>query len=195
MGLEAQCACRWSGGTGMVKALLETEELILRGDVKRTIPLPAIADVAVEGDELRFRAAGEELALTLGAKPAQRWATKLTTPPPTLARKLGIGPEARARVIGPVDDPVLREALRDAEAVDADDAALGIAVVADEAALRHALDVHGAKGPLWLVYAKGPRAGFGEGAVRSLMRTAGYIDTKVAAVSDTLSAMRYHFRG
>ena len=45
--------------------------------------------------------------------------------------------------------------------------------------------------PIWIVHGKGPRAPFGEGPVRRLMREAGYRDTKVSAVSDDLSATRY----
>jgi len=195
MGLEALCACRWTGGAGRVKALLETRELILRGDLKRTLPIASLADIRVEGDELHFRAGGESWALALGAAPAQRWAKKLTTPPPTLAHKLGIGPDAKARVIGPIEDAALLEALQGAVAAEGEAAGLSIAVVTDEVALSHVLQIHGTHGPLWLVYAKGPKSRFGEAAVRSLMRAAGYIDVKVSAVSDALSATRYHFRG
>ncbi len=45
--------------------------------------------------------------------------------------------------------------------------------------------------PIWLVYSKGAKAAFGERAVREGMRSAGYKDTKVTAVSDTLNATRY----
>jgi len=195
MGLEAHCACRWNGGAGTVKALLETRDLILRGDVKRTLPIASLAEIRVDGDALHFRAGDEVWALILGAAPAQRWAKKLATPPPTLAHKLGIGPDARVRVIGPVEDAALLDALQGAVAAEGEAAGLSIAVVADEAALDHVLQVHGATGPLWLVYAKGPKSRFGEGPVRRLMRAAGYIDVKVSAVSDRLSATRYHFRG
>ncbi len=195
MGLEAQCACRWDGGAGMVKALLETRELILRGDLKRTLPIAGLSEIRVEGDELRFRAGAEAWALVLGAVPARRWASKLTTPPPTLAHKLGIGADARVRVIGPVEDAALIQALAGRVAAANEAAGLSIAVVRDAAALRHALERHDPQGPLWLVYAKGPTSPFGEAAVRDLMRAAGYIDVKVSAVSDRLSATRFHFRG
>jgi len=197
MGLEAQCACRWAGGAGMVKALLETREFILRGELKRTIAIADILAVAVAGDALRLQTADGDLILELGAARAQRWARKLTTPPPTLARKLGIGPNCKALVIGPINDEALREALREGEAAGPEEAGLSLAVVADAAALDKALAIHGAalgERPLWLVYAKGPRGNFGEGAVRRIMRAAGYIDTKVSAVSEGLSATRYSLR-
>jgi len=45
-----------------------------------------------------------------------------------------------------------------------------------------------------VVHGKGARSAFGETAVRRIMREAGYKDTKVSAVSDTLSATRYSRR-
>ena len=52
MGMEADCRCRWSGGEARVKALLEARELILRGDVRRTLAIGAIKTVALDGDDL-----------------------------------------------------------------------------------------------------------------------------------------------
>jgi hypothetical protein len=53
MGREAQCRCRWDGGSGDVKAFLETNELILRGSLKRTLPIARLKDVRVAGEDLR----------------------------------------------------------------------------------------------------------------------------------------------
>jgi hypothetical protein len=71
---------------------------------------------------------------------------------------------------------------------------LSLAIVHDAQALEKALGRHESFAvgtPIWIVYEKGPKAAFGEGAVRSFMRGAGYRDNKVAAVSDRLTAMRY----
>ena len=194
MGLEARCTCRLNEGSGEVRALLETRELILRGELKRKFPLASITQVRVDGDDLRFRVEKEKVALELGATVAERWAKKLAAPPRTLAQKLGIAPSSKALVIGAVKDAALRDAVAGSEAAGPDEAKLSLAVVADAAALDHALEFHetlptGA--PIWIIYAKGPRAAFGEAAVRAIMRAAGYIDSKVSAVSDALSATRY----
>jgi hypothetical protein len=194
MGLEARCLCRWQGGAGEVKALLETHELILRGDFKRRYALVAMADVSVVGEDLRFTSGGEGVALALGAARAGRWAKKIGEPPPSLAKKLGVGPSSRALVIGQVSSAALQEALAGGTAASTDEARLSLAVVADAAALECALRAHATmpRGiPIWIVHGKGPRAPFGEGPVRRLMREAGYRDTKVSAVSDDLSATRY----
>lgn len=71
---------------------------------------------------------------------------------------------------------------------------MSLAVVRNERALKRALGLHESLAvgtPIWIVYEKGPKAAFGEGPVRRLMRGAGYRDNKVCAVSDTLSGTRY----
>jgi hypothetical protein len=194
VGREANCHCRWSGGSAAVKALLETHELILRGELRRTFAITALSAVAAEAEDLRFTVQGETYALALGAEQARRWALKIATPPPTLAEKLGVGPTKKARVIGRLDEPVLKAALEGAIAALDDEPALSLAVISDSASLDEAVGMHasGAQDrPLWIVHGKGPGASFGEAAVRRHMRAAGYIDLKVSAVSETLSATRY----
>ena len=45
--------------------------------------------------------------------------------------------------------------------------------------------------PLWCVYPKGKAVNPGDGAIRSALRGAGWIDTKTCAVSERLTATRY----
>jgi hypothetical protein len=120
MGLEAKCHCRWSGGSGEVKALLETHELILRGDVKRRFPITEISDLRTSGGDLHFRHSTDELVLELGVDQALRWAKKIATPPPSLAKKLGVTSTSKVMLIGPLRDGVLQEALKDAIATGRD---------------------------------------------------------------------------
>lgn len=194
MGLEATCVCRWSGGSGEVKATLETRELILRGGLRRTLALVALNDVHIQDGDLCFRVESEDIALALGADRAARWAKKIAAPPPSLAHKLGIGPLSKVLVIGSIDDGGLLEVLDGRCAVGASKANLSLAVVRAAGELARALAGHEALppgSPIWIVHGKGPRANFGEGPVRRIMREAGYRDSKVSAVSDTLCATRY----
>ncbi|MEE3627215.1 hypothetical protein UCD39_25075 [Nitrospirillum sp. BR 11752] len=195
MGLEALCHATWNGGAGEVKALLESRELILRGDLRRTIPVAAVDALVVEGDALVMATPDGPLTLALGADAAARWAKKLTTPPPSLARKLGVGPGTPALVIGTADDPALVEALAGAVAPTPADARLALAVARDAADLERAVAAHAALPAgtaLWIIHGKGPKATFGEAPVRAWMRAAGFKDTKISAVSETLSATRYN---
>jgi hypothetical protein len=196
MGREARCHARWSGGEGEVKALLETHEVILRGDLRRTLPLSEIAP-RVEGDDLVLRAGGEEIALELGAQTAASWAHKIQAPPVSLADKLGVGPQCRALVCGEIEDPALEEALRTALAPSAGEAHLTLAVVQGEADLAAALKCHHQlpdDAPIWMVYQKGKASPYGEAVVRTAMRAAGYIDTKTASVSEVLTGTRFSRR-
>ena len=194
MGREAVCTCRHNSGIAHVKALLESSEIILRGDLKRRIAFSALTHVRTDGAELCFESSGERFALALGDNVAASWARKLLEPPPSLAKKLGVGASCKAFLFGSIDDPALSAALHGAEAGELHDAGMIVAVTPDAASLeaailnheRYAIDI-----PIWIVHLKGPRARFGESAVREAMRKRGYSDTKVCAVSDTQSATRY----
>ena len=194
-----------------VKALLESRELVLRGAIRRSLPLAELRDVVVGGERLHFRHEKEEYDLTLGAAVAARWAKKILAPPPTLASKLGISPERTAFVIGRVTDARLVEALLGATAnedtvppLDRDPpasaessgaegtvAVVAVAEVDDAEGLERALEELPPGLPIWVVHRKGRGADFGESAVRQRMRALGFIDTKVSAVSDARSATRY----
>jgi hypothetical protein len=194
MGREALCACRCGAEAGEVKALLETHEVILRGAVKRRIPIASMTDIRVVGESLHLAAGTEAVALELGGVEAARWAAKLTTPPPSLRQKLGVGPDCLAFVVGDIDGTPLAEALAGVCARAPATARVMVAVVRDEAALKRSVATHAslpAGAAIWVVYGKGRTAAFGEGAVRTFMRAHGFIDTKISGVSQALSAMRY----
>ena len=195
MGREARCPCRWPGGQGEVKALLESEVLVLRGALVRTVKRSEISRARVVGDALRLTLAEGELALSLGAGLAARWLKALETAPPSLGRKLGISGGTRVHLVGPVESPEIQRALTEAVRVPVARAELVLAQVRDEAGTARAADAH-ARAPedaaLWVVHGKGKGAPFGEGAVRAVLRARGLVDTKVASVSGTLTASRYH---
>lgn len=193
MGREALATADWQGQTAQVKALLESQEIIMRGAIRARIPRTQISAVTVEGDLLRLLVAGEPLTLALGATEAEKWATTLRKPPPNLADKLGISPEKRAYVTGPVDDETLRSALTDATTDTLTDASVIVAVLSQEADLDTAF-VLAKSAPhlaLWCVYPKGPTSPVGDAAVRAHLRERGYVDSKSSAVSDRLTATRY----
>src|SRR5208282_3214695 len=111
MGREANCLCDWNGETARVKALIEPPDLILRGEIRRRLPFSEMRQVRAEGAALRFNFGGDAVALKLGAPTAEKWAKAILTPPPSLAKKLGITAESTVWVIGTVDDPALETAL------------------------------------------------------------------------------------
>lgn len=191
MGREALVVATVDGERGEAKALLEAHELILRGGVQRRFPRADIAELHVADGVLLFCCQGSPVRLELGAGPAEAWLRALLTPPPSLRDKLGLGNGARALVVGPCDDPALVAAVEGASTTVLAEAAMVIACVDDADDLARACDAGGGR-PLWAVYPKGRSAPFGDPQVRTLLRAAGWRDTKTCAVSARLSATRYH---
>ena len=194
MGREAECKCDWNGTSAKVKALVEPPELILRGGLKQRIPFAEMQHLRADGDHLRFNFRGETVALTLGFDLAARWLKTLTAPPPTLAKKLGITVETVVRIIGPADDPALTEALASARATTGP-ADLILARVNTPAeltgALKSAAEQLDRGVPIWFIYPKGKGHPLNENDVRSTALATGIVDTKVAAVSSTLTGLRF----
>ena len=77
MGREAEGHAVWCGATGAVRAFLESDGIILRGEVRAKLPRAGLMDWRVEGEDLCLRAEGEPLVLTLGAKEAAAWVKAL----------------------------------------------------------------------------------------------------------------------
>ena len=195
MGREAECEVVCNGSRARVKALIEPPELILRGELRRRLPLSGLKDVRAEGETLRFASGAEKFFLPVGAALAQKWVKLLTSPPPTLAKKLGISADTVVRMIGAVDDDALRTVLASAKMVGDKDPDLILARVnsAQElsAALRSAAKQLAARVPIWFIYPKGRGEALTQNDVRSTALAAGIVDTKVAAVSSTLTGLRF----
>jgi hypothetical protein len=195
MGREAECEVVCNGSRARVKALIEPPELILRGELRRRLPLSTLKDVRVDGETLRFASGPETFLLAVGSATAQKWVKVLTSPPPTLAKKLGISADTVVRMIGAVDDDALGDALTSAKMVADKNADLMIARVNStaelSAALRAARKQLAARVPIWFVYRKGRGQALTENEVRSTALGAGIVDTKVAAVSSTLTGLRF----
>ena len=102
MGREATCTCVWAGKRSTVKALIEPPELILRGELRKRVPIAKMQSIEAERDQLRFSVEGESVALLVGSDLAAKWADALLKPPPTLAKKLGITAEKTVWMVGPV---------------------------------------------------------------------------------------------
>jgi hypothetical protein len=195
MGHEAQCEIECNGSRARVKALIEPPELILRGELRRRLPFSSLQQVRADGDTLCFASGPETFSLAVGSAIAQKWASVLTAPLPTLAKKLGISAGTVVRMIGMLDDEALRTALSAAKAVHDKNPDLILARVNSpaelSAALRGAAKELAARVPIWFIYPKGRGHALTENDVRSTALSAGIVDTKVAAVSPTLTALRF----
>lgn len=195
MGREAECECECNGARCRVKALIEPPELILRGGMRRRLPFSALTDVGADGEMLRFACGPDRFALAVGAAMAEKWARTLTTPPPTLAKKLGITADTAVRVIGEVDDENLQSAIGLARAIRDKNPDLILARVNSpaelSASLRKASTQLAARVPIWFIYPKGRGRALSENDVRAIALAAGIVDTKVCAASPGLTALRF----
>jgi hypothetical protein len=195
MGREAICNCNWSGTDAQVKALIEPPELILRGGIRRRMPLAELKNVRAEGELLRFEFDRQCVSISLGSPLAATWAAAITTPPPSLAKKLGITSETHVRMLGSVDDGALHDALDTASRVSnsTGDLIIARADTPEDIArsLKAAASDLASGTPIWFVYPKGRGHAMSEHDVRAMGLAAGLVDTKVAAVSPRLTALRF----
>ena len=195
MGREAVCTCDWAGTVTEVKALLETGELILRGGLRKRVNFAEMKQVTALDGGLRFTVGVDKVQLVLGPSVAEKWAAVMSSPPAPLNKKFGISDQTVVRVVGDVDSGELKGALASAARISSTSADLIVACVDSPESLRVALKLvesdlrRGA--PIWMVYAKGPGHALNETAIRSTMRAAGFMDTKVASVSSELTALRF----
>lgn len=192
MGREAEGNAVWRGNSGAVKAFLESDGLILRGDIRAKLPRAGLMDWRVEGDDLCLRSEGETLVLTLGAKEAAAWVRALDKPVPSLAAKLGVSAAARAWVIGGPAPDEIALAVAGAEASGPEGAAMIVAVLTGPGDLEAALAAGARTGlRVWCVHGKGKGAAVGDAAVRAAFRAAGWMDIKASAVSVGFTATFY----
>jgi hypothetical protein len=192
MGREAEGHAIWRGGSGAVRAYLESDGITLRGEVRGKLRRDGLMDWRVEGEDLCLRSEGEPLVLTLGEKEAAAWVRALDKPVPGLAAKLGVTAEARAWVIGGPAPEEISVAVAGAEARGPEEAALIVAVLSGPGDLEAALAAAVATGlRVWCVHGKGKAAVVSDGTVRTAFRGAGWMDIKTSAVSDTFTATLY----
>jgi hypothetical protein len=193
MGDEARCAARIGGKRLEGKALLETDALIFRGDVRVSIPRKEINAVEATNGTLRIVHSAGEAAFELGPM-AAKWAEKIKNPR-SLLDKLGVKPGARVAVLGVddagfldqlasrTDDVARRTPKKDTEIIFF--GAESEAELARLAMLREKLTPAGA---IWVVHRKGKGAPLKDTDVFAAAKRAKLVDVKVAAFSETHTA-------
>jgi hypothetical protein len=195
MGQEIAGSAELKGRTIRGKVLLETDEILFRGDERIRIPFVDIKQVSVDDGRLVVRYKGGTVTFDIGAA-ASRWANRIRKPP-TLADKLGVKPGQCVGLVG-VDDPGLVSLLVERGA----DVCRGrLRKASDLIVLRvqrprdleelASLEVSLARdGAIWVVYPKGRRDP-SEVDVIEAGKAAGFVDVKVARFSDTHTALKF----
>lgn len=195
MGAEARCSVTFGRTTAEGKALLETDELIFRGEELRlSIPYKTISHVDARDGVLRVTWPDGMAAFALGPA-AVKWADTVGNPPSRI-EKLNIRAGQLVLFVG-VRDATLREEIetrgatvlaRGTRPVDA------IFVAANERGdLERLVTVQKflkPDGAIWVIRPTGS-AQITEGDVRKAGRSAGLVDVKVARFSGTHTAEKF----
>ncbi|MFZ0704204.1 MAG: DUF3052 family protein [Candidatus Korobacteraceae bacterium] len=195
MGSEQLCTVRTGGKTSKGKALLETSEIIFRGDFRLKIPFASIESTVAKDGELRLKWADGSAVFELGER-AAKWADKILHPKST-AEKLGIKPGLTVSVCAIRDPDFMRDLRASTKAFsntkllqDSDLIFMGASETEDLGEISDILPALAASGALWIVYPKGKQE-IKEVEVIEAGRSAGLVDVKVVKFSATHTALKF----
>jgi hypothetical protein len=192
VGQESVCTAERVGRRVEGRALLETDELLFRGDGMRiAIPYASITGVHAQDGALVVEHGGETTTFELGDR-AARWADQIRNPK-TVIDKLGVKPGQRVALHGVEGDGFAAElAARGAQMADADADHLFVAVETHEdlAGLPRLVPLIARDGAVWTLRRKG-RKDLTEADVRAAGKAAGLVDVKVVRFSDTHTAEKF----
>ena len=195
MGNEANCVVRFGKRQSEGKALLETSEILFRGDFRLKIPFSSIKSAKAVDGELRLQTADGLAVFHLGAA-SEKWRDKILHPKSRI-EKLGVKPGAKVALLGEFDAEFLRELGSLTRTVSKGKAA------SDSEWIFFAADSKGDLGslskiskslqgatPLWIVYPKGQK-NITENDVLAAGRKSGLKDVKVVGFSPTHTALKF----
>jgi len=196
VGNEIKCAMRIGKKRAEGKVLLETSEIIFRGDTPLKIPFAKMKSVQALDGDLLVRVGDEVLAFEVGGKAAAKWRDKILHPK-SRVEKLGVKAGSRVSLIGDFPKDFFQELaklkcrMKSNAAVD--DAEWIFVLVESEkdlpAVAKLAKKMEGSVG-LWVIYPKG-RKDITEVGVISAGRKAALKDVKVVSFSATHTALKF----
>ncbi len=193
MGAEIKCRVRFEKQSGEGRALLETSEIIFRGDFRLKIPFADITAAKAVNGELRVRFAEGEAIFEIGAA-AEKWAEKILHPK-SVIEKIGVKAEAKAVVLGVKDADFLKKlrAVADCSEKLGRGGELVFFGAESAAELKRVEGLAKRLAPaaaLWIIYPKG-RKEITEVGVIHAGRAAGLEDVKVVGFSATHTALKF----
>jgi hypothetical protein len=197
MGDQARTSVHYRDRTEQGKAVLETDELVFRGDdgLRLRVPFKEMERWGSDGRNLTVWYKGEEIILELGPI-SGKWFHKISNPK-GLFDKLGIKPGMLISVVGVEDAPFWAAARGNLVFGRVADESDMIFVPVNEprdleqlADLKRAIKPDGA---VWAVFRKG-RKDFNENDVLRGGLAAGLVDVKVVRFSDTHTASKFVIR-
>lgn len=193
MGREAECAVTYNGTRAVRKALLETDELVLRGEPRLVVKRADIKHAQADAGTLHVVWSDGEAKLALGPD-AAKWANDILNPK-TRIDKLGVKAGQRIALVGVKDGTLAAElekagatvskARRELDAVFVQiDRPAGLSKIASAA------KTIAADGAVWTLTPRGVD-GLKDTDVMKAAKAAGLVDVKVVRFSETHSANKF----
>ena len=195
MGREIQCRAKCGGKWHQGKALLETSEVIFRGDLRLKVPFSSLKSVVARDGELHLEWASGTAVFELGPQ-AEKWARTILHPKSTV-EKLGIKPGLKISALRMPDDAPMNDARKAAAQfadvkplMDSDAIFFGASSEGELKGIKKLLPSLASNGALWIVYPKGQKE-ITELQVLNAGRAAGLYDIKVVSYSPTHTALKF----
>jgi hypothetical protein len=195
MGREIQCRAKSGGKWFQGKALLETNEVLFRGDLRLKIPFASLGSVIARDGQLHLKWSGDSAVFELGHQ-AERWAHPILHPKST-ADKLGIRPGLRISAVNLLNDRVMTDARKTVVKFSAgrrlpnsDMIFCGATAAPDLSKVKKLIPSLANSGALWIVYPKGKKE-ITEIQVLNAGREARLVDIKVVSYSATHTALKF----
>ena len=195
MGQEIPCSVRSGDKQGTGRVLLESNEIVVRGDLRLKIPLSSLKSVSSCNGELHLKWKDGSAVFELG-KHADKWAQKILNPKSTLD-KLGVKAGFVISAIGKIDAEFLKNVREKASCFSAtkpiNDSDLVFLATEDLSSLSgagQAAKYLADAGALWIIYPKG-RQEIKEQHVLDAGRQTGLVDVKVVSFSATHTALKF----
>lgn len=195
MGKEMACTCRWNSKVSSGTAMLETNEILFRGDFRLVIRLKEIQSIAARDGTLRIDSSAGKADFDLGPQ-AEKWAHKILHPPARLD-KLGVKAGMTVSLVSMNDTSFLDELKRAQANISegkltrqSDIIFFAAEAVADLKKLRIFPRAIKPAGAVWVIYPKGIKT-ITEADVRKSGLNAGLVDVKVARFSERETALKF----
>ncbi len=194
MGQELACSVLSNGKSHRGKALLESNEILFRGDLRLKIPLAGIKKAEAREGKLNVRTKDALYVFDLGPK-AEKWRDRIAHPK-SLLDKLGVKPGDSVWLQGSFSVDFLADLKKQGAVISRGKSAapswifLAADSVADLAKVKSAAGTLKNSAALWIVYRKGQKSITGHD-VRGAGLRAGLTDIKVASFSATHSALKF----
>jgi hypothetical protein len=195
MGNEATCVVRYATKKSKGKALLETNEVIFRGDFRLKVLFRSLKSAKAVNGELRLETPDGLAVFELG-KQAAKWCDKILHPK-SRVEKLGVKAGARVVLVGEFAREFLDELRGQTENIVESGVSSGTESIflnaeekKDLTQIAKLVKSMPSAASLWVVYPKGPKE-LTENDVLSSGRKAGLKDVKVVGFSPTHTGLKF----